>query len=381
MALGVGLGLVGGPTWADEISDTRSEAARIADRMEELQHEAEVLTEQYLDAKLAREQLDERITDARGRAERSRADAAVLEDDLREFAVEVYVSGGGGGIDLATAAVLGASDASEIGRRRGYARSISSDGEDLADQYRGAAATADADTRALEGLLAEAERVEADIADRQADTEARIAELEELEERVTGRLRSLVQAEQERREAERRRRAEEEARRNPPPAPAPAVEEREADEEPSDAPTDDVDAPAPTAPSPEPAPDPEPPAPTGPSSGADAAIAAAHSVLGTPYRWAGASPSGGFDCSGLVLWAWSHGGKSLPHSSKALYAMSRKIPVDQLQPGDLVFYNSPISHVGLYIGGGQMIHAPHTGDVVKISSIHYWSALVGGGRV
>jgi cell wall-associated NlpC family hydrolase len=61
--------------------------------------------------------------------------------------------------------------------------------------------------------------------------------------------------------------------------------------------------------------------------------------------------------------------------------MSRRIPVDQLQPGDLVFYNSPISHVGLYIGGGQMIHAPRTGKNVEIQSIYYWSALVGGGRI
>ena len=104
-------------------------------------------------------------------------------------------------------------------------------------------------------------------------------------------------------------------------------------------------------------------------------------MIGVPYVYAGASPETGFDCSGLTMWAWAKGGKSLPHSSKAQYSMSAKIPVSQLQPGDLVFYGSPISHVGLYIGGGQMIHAPHTGDVVKVSSIYYWSALVGGGRI
>ena len=104
-------------------------------------------------------------------------------------------------------------------------------------------------------------------------------------------------------------------------------------------------------------------------------------MLGVPYRWAGASPEGGFDCSGLIMWAYAQVGRSLPHSSRALYDMSRRIPTDQLQPGDLVFYNSPVSHVGLYIGGGQMIHAPHTGSVVQIQSIYYWSALTGGGRI
>ena len=81
------------------------------------------------------------------------------------------------------------------------------------------------------------------------------------------------------------------------------------------------------------------------------------------------------------MWAYAQVGRSLPHSSRALYSMSRRISVDQLQPGDLVFYNSPVSHVGLYIGGGQMIHAPHTGSTVQIESIHYWSALSGGGRI
>jgi len=117
----------------------------------------------------------------------------------------------------------------------------------------------------------------------------------------------------------------------------------------------------------------------GPSSGAGAAIAAAQSVLGVPYVWAGASPSG-FDCSGLVMWAWAHGGKSLPHSSEAQYAMSQHIPLSALQPGDLIFFNEggDIGHVGLYIGGGMMIHAPHTGSVVQVESIYYWTAPLAG---
>ena len=115
--------------------------------------------------------------------------------------------------------------------------------------------------------------------------------------------------------------------------------------------------------------------------GAGAAIAAARSVLGVRYTWAGASPSAGFDCSGLVMWAWAHGGKSLSHSSRVMYSQARKIPISAAQPGDLIFYGSPMHHVGLYIGGGQMIHAPHTGSYVKLESIYYWSELVGAGRV
>ena len=92
--------------------------------------------------------------------------------------------------------------------------------------------------------------------------------------------------------------------------------------------------------------------------------------LGVPYRWGGASPSG-FDCSGLVQYAYAQLGISVPHSTYALWPMGTAISRDQLQPGDLVFFNG-LGHMGIYIGNNQMIHAPHTGDVVKISSLTGW---------
>lgn len=93
-------------------------------------------------------------------------------------------------------------------------------------------------------------------------------------------------------------------------------------------------------------------------------------MLGTPYRWAGTSPSTGFDCSGLLVWSWSQVGVSLPRTSRGMYSGTQRISESQLQPGDLVFYGSPVYHVGMYVGGGQMVHSPRTGDVVKIAPIH-----------
>jgi cell wall-associated NlpC family hydrolase len=108
----------------------------------------------------------------------------------------------------------------------------------------------------------------------------------------------------------------------------------------------------------------------------------AMSMLGKPYVWGGSSPSTGFDCSGLVMWAYAQIGVSLPHSSYAQYGYGSPVSLSQLQPGDLVFFDG-LGHVGIYVGGGNFIHAPHTGDVVKISSISGWyaSTFVGGRRL
>jgi peptidoglycan DL-endopeptidase CwlO len=103
--------------------------------------------------------------------------------------------------------------------------------------------------------------------------------------------------------------------------------------------------------------------------------------LGTPYVWGGASPAG-FDCSGFVMYVYSQVGVSLPHSSYAQYGYGSAVSSGDLQAGDLVFFDG-LGHVGIYIGGGQFIHSPHTGDVVKISSISGWyaSTFVGARRL
>jgi cell wall-associated NlpC family hydrolase len=93
----------------------------------------------------------------------------------------------------------------------------------------------------------------------------------------------------------------------------------------------------------------------------------AMSQLGTPYVWGGGAP-GGFDCSGLVMWSYAQVGVSLPHSSYAQWGYGVAVSVDQLEPGDLVFFDG-LGHVGLYIGGDQFIEAPHTGAFVQISSL------------
>ncbi|MDH4139710.1 MAG: NlpC/P60 family protein [Coriobacteriia bacterium] len=90
--------------------------------------------------------------------------------------------------------------------------------------------------------------------------------------------------------------------------------------------------------------------------------------LGAPYRW-GASGPNAFDCSGFTMFVYSQVGVSLPHSSRAQLGCGERVSRSDLQPGDLVFFGSPIHHVGIYVGGGNYIHAPHTGAVVRIDPL------------
>ena len=93
--------------------------------------------------------------------------------------------------------------------------------------------------------------------------------------------------------------------------------------------------------------------------------------LGVSYRYATSNPGVSFDCSGLTHYAWGQAGVYLPRNSRAQAASTRAFLAASAQPGDLIFYYSPISHVGIYIGGGQMVHAPNSGTVVKIGSVNW----------
>jgi len=119
-----------------------------------------------------------------------------------------------------------------------------------------------------------------------------------------------------------------------------------------------------------------------PSSSYGGVVGVALGYQGVPYVWGGSSP-GGFDCSGLVMYAYSQVGVSLPHSSYAQWNMGVSVPRDQLQPGDLVFFDG-LGHVGIYIGGGMFVHAPHTGTVVQVASLDsgwYAATYVGARRI
>jgi cell wall-associated NlpC family hydrolase len=111
-----------------------------------------------------------------------------------------------------------------------------------------------------------------------------------------------------------------------------------------------------------------------PGGSTNGVVSLALQYLGVPYVWGGATPSG-FDCSGLVQYVYAQLGVSLPHNTVAQWhdPIAVAVPRSQLQPGDLVFFNH-LDHVGIYIGGGYIIDAPHTGTDVRIDSLSGWYA-------
>ena len=125
-----------------------------------------------------------------------------------------------------------------------------------------------------------------------------------------------------------------------------------------------------------------PPVPTIPAGpGHPQAATIALRYLGIPYLWGGASPATGFDCSGLVMYVYAQLGIQLPHYAAAQYQLGTPVDRSQLQPGDLVFFDA-LDHVGIYIGNGQFVHAPQTGDVVKITALSdFGDSYVGARRL
>ena len=113
------------------------------------------------------------------------------------------------------------------------------------------------------------------------------------------------------------------------------------------------------------------------------AVQFARNFLGVPYRWGGSSPTTGFDCSGFVRFIYARFGRDLPHSSYADYDQGVRVTRAALRPGDLVFFDG-VGHVGMYVGDGRFIHAPHSGTNVQVTSLSdpwYRATYVGARRI
>lgn len=118
-----------------------------------------------------------------------------------------------------------------------------------------------------------------------------------------------------------------------------------------------------------------------PNGAGGRAVQAAESQIGVPYQWGAESPGQGFDCSGLTQWSWGQAGVSIPRTAEGQYTAVARVPMSAVEPGDLIFWGSggSATHVGIYVGNGDVVHAPSTGGRVEVVPI--WSSgLMGAGR-
>jgi cell wall-associated NlpC family hydrolase len=351
------------PASADPLADKRAEAARIQEQLERQGEKVSILAEQSNRAQLKVSQVEGSLAKAAADLARSDERLQAVRARLATAAVLAYVHGG----NNALIGKLARGTQDDMIVRTQYLRVTAADQRRVIGEVR----TAKQDFE-LQRARLDLERRAASEAAEEATAASRAAQEAEDAQRavlgqVNGEVAQLVAAEQARREAE-------EARNRPAPvavtAAAPPVTE------PPRVPTSAAPQAATTAPASQPQ-----AAPAASGKGA-IAVAEARKQLGKPYVYGGSGPDN-FDCSGLTAWAWKAAGVRLSHSAYTQYFETTRVPVDQVQPGDLLFFGKDgvesIHHNAIYIGGGDMIEASQTGTPIRIRG---WRGgdLVGAGR-
>jgi peptidoglycan DL-endopeptidase CwlO len=360
----------------DKIDAKRVQAEQVLAQIHELDMELELAIEAWNGANVRLEQLEGQLAVSQQRLEIAKASLSRARVTVDERLVELYQ---GGEIDVVEV-LLGASSFDDLLDGLDTASRVAEDDARILEDVRSSKAEVERQRDAIQRTLARQREIVAERAARRDEIEQGLAERRALYDSVREEIAVLEEEERQRQArlaAQARREAAEIERRQ--------AEARQASREPEggqaergQAEQDPALNPAPN-PKPDRKPNPSPP-PAGP--GHPEVVPIALRYLGVPYRWGGASPSG-FDCSGFTMYVYGKIGISLPHLVSWQWRYGRQVSRSQLAAGDLVFFNG-LGHVGIYIGGGRFVHSPHTGDVVKISSIHeswYRSTWVGARRL
>ena len=360
-----GAGLPARVASAGPVEQGRAEAKRIAAERERLVREAERFNERVNAANDELTRLNTAVSASIGKVEQQQAAVVHLRERLSAFAIASYMQSDA--TDQLVSVLSGVNDA---GLRRGYAPIVLGDQADLLDQVRAATQDLDRTSKDLADRRDRQQKLLTSVQANRAQITRTQDKLAALAKNVDRELAAAVQAEQERQAAAAeaaaaRRRAEQErkARAAAQAAAVTAASGRAvvaAAQGPNRGPT----ATGPVAP----VSSPEPIRVTPTSPAAAIAVAEALHQLGKPYVF-GANGPNTFDCSGLTQWAWAKAGIAMAHYTVSQYQAFPHVAVDQLQPGDLVFFNIDLGHMGMYIGNGQIVQAPRTGDVVKVSPL------------
>jgi len=343
-----------------QISSKRVEAERVLAQADAIDMELDRAVEAYNSATVQLETINRDLAANQKRLVTARANLAAAHERVAGRVLALYTSEE----PDALAVLLGASSLGDLIERIDTVNRISSDDVRIAEEVTRFRNEVRARQQHLEQAQAQQRKIVAQRAAHRSAIEGQLAERQTLLASIKDEIATLQAAEKARQD-----RLAREAR-----AQVRSTHTQTSGQQQSPSPPSD---PTPPAPSPSPSPPPASPPPS--THGGVVAIALRY--LGVPYRWGGASPSG-FDCSGFLVYVFAKVGVYLPHSSYMQFHLGRFVPRSNLQSGDAVFFNGA-SHVGIYIGGGKFIHAPHTSDVVKISSLGeswYSSTYVGARR-
>ena len=348
---------------AQSIDDQRREVERIVDELDRLHVKADTLAEDYAVAMDDQRRLSEDIALAEARVAEREAELSSLQGDLATVAVRAFTRSG---TDVLGPLLSDAASYSDALQRDQYSRIALAVGAGTTDDLGETIRELGIERAELDRLRGESEELSVDISDKLTLVEEWTSAYEEAKDEAEARLGDLIEAEEQRRSQEAFERLQRELEAQRAAAAAAAAAGSTGGGSGGSSGGGSVAAPVIA----------NYPAPSGL---AGVAIQAALGQLGVPYRYAQASPGVAFDCSGLTYYAWAQAGITLPRNSRMQAAAIPRVPIAAAQPGDLIFYYSPISHVGIYLGNGQLVHAPNTGSYVKVANVR-WSKVVAVGR-
>lgn len=318
---------------------SREDVQRARDQLETLNRDLSLLVEQYNQARLRLEQVQAGLAEVRDQALQAEEASASATASLNRRAARAYTA-----IGSQYAALFDATSLADFSDRLEFMGSLAQADADLATAAELARQDAEWTAEDLRAVLEERRAVLEEIDGQRNQIEERVAEARSLYEQLDRRFHEALAAQA---------------------AAAEAAAAQAAQEQTTFTGDDSGGSPI--------------PAPPAPNANVQAALDAAYSAIGTPYVFGGGSPETGFDCSGFTMWSWSHAGVYLPHSSAAQYSALPHVSREDVQAGDLLFFYSPISHVGMYVGGGQMIHSSHPGTTVGVVAV-YWDSFAGAAR-
>jgi len=330
------------PAAADQLSQARAQAAQIAAQIQAQGEQLAALSEQYDQDQIHVQQLDQQISQTQADVARARTEVAAARSALRQQAIEDYTTGGSNaGVEQLF--VPGGERSAAVREYQQVASGSIAGAIDRLDQSESVLnaqqaqlqQTQDQAQAALTATRAARQGAQSALADQQATLS-----------KVKGQIATLVAQQQAAAAA----------------AQAAAFQARMAAQR--AAAGDGLSS-----------------APPAPDGAGGRAVAAAESQIGVPYVWGGDIPGAAFDCSGLTMWACGRAGVALSHSAADQYVETVHVPLSDLQPGDLLFYDEggTIGHVTMYVGPGRMVQAMETGTLVQITGI-WTTGLVGAGR-